>query len=139
MSRPTVDELNQISKFRDAFGYMPNLIIDISKNRGGRHNNIRIWCYYDAGTCLTKDLFVTTANMEGYQFEIMDIKPIIDDEFIKEMMSYNSMPTGSSNFENVEIASDCEPDLVDAAAAFEDSNKYFKDKLKEKSVSDYFD
>lgn len=139
MSRPTVDELNQISKFRDAFGYMPNLIIDISKNRGGRHNNIRIWCYYDAGTCLTKDLFVTTANMEGYQFEIMDIKPIIDDEFIKEMMSYNSMPTGSSNFENMEIASDCEPDLIDAAAAFEDSNKYFKDKLKEKSVSDYFD
>lgn len=76
MSRPTQDELNQISEFKKSFGYAPNLVTDIFKNRRGRWNMVRLWSYFDTGTCRKQDLFLTTANMKSVdQFIMVDFSP----------------------------------------------------------------
>lgn len=45
----------------------PNIVIDIYKNRRGELNSVKIFRYFDYGTCRSKDLFVTTANYQGIQ------------------------------------------------------------------------
>lgn len=40
----------------------PNIVIDIYKNRRGDLNAVKIFRYFDFGTCRCKDLFITSAN-----------------------------------------------------------------------------
>lgn len=45
----------------------PNVVIDIYKNRRGELNNVKIFRYFDYGTCRCKDLFVTNSSYQGIQ------------------------------------------------------------------------
>lgn len=68
-SRPTVAELkkietimrNNISKAKE-----PNLVYSIYKNRGGKHNKVKIWLYVDYDTMRVHDLFVT-----DYEYKLL--------------------------------------------------------------------
>ena len=45
----------------------PNVVIDIYKNRRGELNSVKIFRYFDYGTCRCRDLFVTNASYQGIQ------------------------------------------------------------------------
>lgn len=92
MARTTDEELQEVSKFIDSFGVKPNIVTDIYKNRRGRWTNIRIWSYYDYGTCRKTDLFITSASMRERidDFTIMDFKNVEAQDFSSLLEDYNS-------------------------------------------------
>ena len=45
----------------------PNIVIDIYKNRRGELNCVKIFRYFDYGTCRCEDLFVTDASYKAVQ------------------------------------------------------------------------
>ncbi len=64
--RPTPDELNKIAPFLNKVaGIEPNQVLDLYKIRRSRLTNIRIWSYFDYGTCRKQDLFITKGDF-GY-------------------------------------------------------------------------
>lgn len=65
--RTTPEELNILSEVSKKYGLEPNQVTDIYKVRQGRHTNVRIWSYFDYGTCRKKDLFLTDANFNEVQ------------------------------------------------------------------------
>lgn len=133
-ARVTPDELQLISKFIDNFGLKPNIVTDVYKNRRGRWTNIRIWSYYDYGTCRKQDLFVTSATMKEKleDFVIMDFKNQDEQDFSDLLTLYNNgeikekvykeyyMPADETN----ELVSD----LEDAFGDKEEREKFYKDK-----------
>ena len=133
-ARVTPDELQLISKFVDDFGLKPNIVTDVYKNRRGRWTNIRIWSYYDYGTCRKQDLFVTSATMKEKleDFVIMDFKNQDEQDFSDLLALYNNgeikekvykeyyMPADETN----ELVSD----LEDAFGDREEREKFYKDK-----------
>lgn len=73
MSRPTPEDLKMVGGFKSRFGYEPNLITDVFKNRRGRWTMCRIWSYMDLGIMRRIDLFVTTPTNELIEeFQIVD-------------------------------------------------------------------
>lgn len=44
----------------------PNIVMDLYKNRRGKMTSIKIFRYFDYGTCRAKDLFVTTDTYNKY-------------------------------------------------------------------------
>lgn len=92
MARTTDEELQEVSKFIDSFGVKPNIVTDVYKNRRGRWTNIRIWSYYDYGTCRKTDLFITSASMRERidDFTIMDFKNVEAQDFSSLLEDYNS-------------------------------------------------
>ena len=92
MARTTDEELQEVSKFIDSFGVKPNIVTDVYKNRRGRWTNIRIWSYYDYGTCRKTDLFITSASMRERidDFTIMDFKNMEAQDFSSLLENYNS-------------------------------------------------
>lgn len=133
-ARVTPDELQLISKFIDNFGLKPNIVTDVYKNRRGRWTNIRIWSYYDYGTCRKQDLFITSATMKEKleDFVIMDFKNQDEQDFSDLLTLYNNgeikekvykeyyMPADETN----ELVSD----LEDAFGDREEREKFYKDK-----------
>lgn len=61
IARPTKEELEII---KQEGWETPNRVIDVYKTRSSPWNQIRIWSYFDGGTCRNKDLFVTNSRME---------------------------------------------------------------------------
>ena len=59
MSRPSIEEINQVAEFKKSFGFTPNLVTDVYKNRRGELTEIKIFRYFDYGTCRVTDLFMT--------------------------------------------------------------------------------
>jgi len=66
----------------DGINEMPNIVLDIYKNRRGRIVNAKIFRKFDYGTCRTKDLIMTDTNYNkwnmgvgriDYPFEIQDL------------------------------------------------------------------
>lgn len=91
MSRPSVEELNAVSGFKQSFGYAPNLVTDVFKNRRGRWVMIRIWSYWDAGTCRKYDLFVTTPNLKAVkEFSVVDFKRTDNEDYSELLALYNT-------------------------------------------------
>lgn len=91
MSRPSVEELNAVSGFKQSFGYAPNLVTDVFKNRRGRWVMIRIWSYWDAGTCRKYDLFVTTPNLKAVkEFSVVDFKRTDNEDYSELLTLYNT-------------------------------------------------
>lgn len=91
MSRPSVEELNAVSGFKQSFGYAPNLVTDVFKNRRGRWVMIRIWSYWDAGTCRKYDLFVTTPNLKAVkEFSVVDFKRTDNKDYSELLALYNT-------------------------------------------------
>ena len=83
VSRPTQEELKMLEHYRQSsFDIMPNFVIDVYKNRGGRWTMLRIWCYNDLGTCRRIDLFATTPDLKPIEdFELSDFVNDIAPEF----------------------------------------------------------
>ena len=91
MSRPTTEELNAVSGYQGSFSYKPNLVIDIFKNRRGRWVMVRIWSYWDAGTCRRQDLFLTTHDMKNIkEFNLMDFTRTDNVDYTELLKLYNT-------------------------------------------------
>lgn len=139
MSRPTPDELNQISEFKKSFGFFPNLVTDIFKNRRGRWNMVRIWSYNDLGTCRKHDLFITTANMkEVTDFIVIDFEPYEQNmKFFNDIeILYNTKNTKETKEDIIPLIEiNEENDELDLSAAFGNVDDRLI-KIKDKDISD---
>lgn len=67
------------------YNHEPNIVIDIYKNRRGELNSIKIFRYFDYGTCHCEDLFITDCAYKAVQdigqlqyekrpFDFLDLK-----------------------------------------------------------------
>ncbi len=133
-ARVTPDELQLISKFVDNFGLKPNIVTDVYKNRRGRWTNIRIWSYYDYGTCRKQDLFVTSATMKEKleDFIIMDFKNQDEQDFSDLLALYNNGEIKEKVYKEYYMPADETNELVsnleDAFGDREEREKFYKDK-----------
>lgn len=138
MSRPSIEEINQVAEFKKSFGFTPNLVTDVYKNRRGRWNMVRIWSVHDLGTCRKHDLFITTANMKSVDnFIIVDFTAY-EDETLKELEKlYNTGEVTGSLLDEVEayIEPNTENILGSLVNAFGDDGDRLE-RLKERSISD---
>lgn len=69
-ARTVPEELEAIEPFSKKIGIVPNQVADLYKVRRGRFVNVRIWSYFDYGTCRKKDLFITYPDysvVEGFE------------------------------------------------------------------------
>lgn len=91
MSTPSPDELTAVASFKQNFGYSPNVVTDVFKNRRGRWNQVRIWSYFDKGTCRKYDLFITSDRMKPLnEFFIVDFKRNTNIEIQDLLQLYNN-------------------------------------------------
>lgn len=102
MSRPTPDELKLVSEFGKDFGYKPNVVIDIFKNRRGRWTQVRLWGYNDLGTCRREDIFVTTPdNKPIEELRIIDFEQNKSEELLALEEFYNQQKIGEEEAEPI--------------------------------------
>ena len=52
---------------------VPNMVMTVYKNRGGRYKDVKIWYYVDLGTMEFIDLFVTNLNYEPVNMDKTEI------------------------------------------------------------------
>lgn len=137
MSRPSVEELNQISEFKKSFGYTPNLVTDVYKNRRGRWNMVRIWSMHDLGTCRKYDLFITTANMKSVDdFIIVDFKSYESEELKDLEKLYNTGEISENLCQEIIDTKDYSDTIFDnLTGAFGDREDRLN-KIKNKDISD---
>lgn len=60
--RAKIAPLVQTLKAKGAINRDPNVVIDIYKNRRGELNSVKIFRYFDYGTCRCEDLFITDSE-----------------------------------------------------------------------------
>lgn len=137
MSRPSIEELNQISEFKKSFGYTPNLVTDVYKNRRGRWNMVRIWSMHDLGTCRKYDLFITTANMKSVdEFIIVDFKSYESEELKDLEKLYNTGEVGENLYQEIiditNFSDTIQDNLTNAFGDREDR----LNRIKDKDISD---
>ena len=109
MSRPTPDELKLVSASCENFGYRPNVVIDVFKNRRGRWTQIRIWGYNDLGTCHREDMFVTTPdnkpiedlNIINFEIEMTDEMRQLEHYYNNEIIDSEEKEPILNAFENI--------------------------------------
>lgn len=137
MSRPSVEELNQISEFKKSFGYTPNLVTDVYKNRRGRWNMVRIWSMHDLGTCRKYDLFITTANMKSVdEFIIVDFKSYESEELKDLEKLYNTGEVSENLYQEIIDITDSSDTILDNLTnAFGDREDRLN-RVKDKDISD---
>lgn len=76
------------------YGFTPNCVTDVYKNRRGRWTMVRIWSRVDLGTCKRYDLFVTTAqNSPIEDFQVIDFNMEKTDEMneLEELYNYGTI------------------------------------------------
>ena len=61
-ARTVPEEITAIEPFVNKYGKTPNQVTDLYKVRRGRFTNVRIWSYFDYGTCRKYDLFITNGD-----------------------------------------------------------------------------
>lgn len=105
------EELNLLDAVCQEYGAYPNQVTDVYKMRRGRWVDVRVWSLADLGTCRTRDLFVTDANLVPIpDFEIRDI--LLDyDEMDKTNNTLKLLNTGEVVEEKVEIEEDSWEDM----------------------------
>ena len=137
MSRPSIEELNQISEFKKSFGYTPNLVTDVYKNRRGRWNMVRIWSMHDLGTCRKYDLFITTANMKSVdEFIIVDFKSYESEELKDLEKLYNTGEVSENVYQEIIDITDSSDTILDNLTnAFGDREDRLS-RVKDKDISD---
>ena len=137
MSRPSIEELNQISEFKKSFGYTPNLVTDVYKNRRGRWNMVRIWSMHDLGTCRKYDLFITTANMKSVdEFIIVDFKSYESEELKDLEKLYNTDEVCENLYQEIIDITDSSDTILDNLTnAFGDREDRLN-RIKDKDISD---
>lgn len=145
MSRPSKDELETLSGFKNCFSFSPNLVIDIFKNRRGRWNMIRIWAYADLGCCRREDLFVTTTDLKPIEdFKVVEFSALNYKNYqaLCDKLNENSGITDSINEKDkydLETFSNITPEqlLENPVEAFHDEID-LKKQVANKSFSDFF-
>lgn len=137
MSRPSIKELNQISEFKKSFGYTPNLVTDVYKNRRGRWNMVRIWSMHDLGTCRKYDLFITTANMKSVdEFIVVDFKSYESEELKDLEKLYNTGEVSENLYQEIIDITDSSDTILDNLTnAFGDREDRLN-RVKDKDISD---
>lgn len=65
---PGSEEAQSIQPYLDehSFAHTPNLVIDIYKNRRGQATAVKLFRYFDYGTCRSEDLFVMDTDYKPY-------------------------------------------------------------------------
>lgn len=73
---PGSEEMEAIQEIlqENMYPKTPNQVVDIYKNRNGSVTAIKLFRYFDHGTCRTTDLFVTDTNYKPYLY--IDDKPL---------------------------------------------------------------
>lgn len=62
------DEMKEIEIMVEKAGLeMPNMVVDIYKNRRGKHASVKLFRYFDHGTCRVKDILLTTGTYKVIQ------------------------------------------------------------------------
>lgn len=145
MSRPTKTELNELSGIADSFGFIPNLVTDVFKNRRGRWTMVRIWSNNDLGCCRKEDLFITTADMKPIDdFKFINFNNVNFEDYQGLCRLYNEgfIPNEEQDEidDNCYQLSDVKPDelLKNAVAAFEDAEDN-KKRNAQKDFADFLD
>ena len=134
MSRPTPEEQKLIEGFQKLYNLKPNLVMDMFKNRGGRWTMLRIWSYFDAGTCRTYDLFATTPDLKPLEdFQIIDFVKEINPELkaFEESLNENltEIPEDLSPLEEIEIGElDLKASIEKAFGSSEEQRKRVQSK-----------
>ena len=65
MTRISPEEYKEIETLIEQSGIVePNVVMDIYKNRGGEWTQVRVWSYFDTGTMVKKDLFITDGRFQ---------------------------------------------------------------------------
>jgi replicative DNA helicase len=74
------DELEIVEQLCKHAGIeVPNVVMDIYKNRRGEYTSIKLFRYFDYGTCRVRDLFLTTLShniIKNYDKIAYDIKTV---------------------------------------------------------------
>lgn len=80
------DELTPIKEYCQHMNYpMPNIVIDIYKNRRGEMCDIKIFRCFDYGTCRVRDIVATTNS--SYKI-INDIPPLVYETVCEDLSKY---------------------------------------------------
>lgn len=150
MSRPTPEELKELTENGITFPSYPNIVIDVYKNRRGKWTQIRIWGHNDLGTCRRKELFVTDIKNNPIEdFRQIDFKcnNEIDLTALEEYYNDGVIPdeTKKTNVEILEavvhqsqIAHADNDDEFFITEAFDNKIDIYK-KAKKRSLRSYFD
>lgn len=137
-SRPTQEELKQLSSFIEQYGITPNMVTDFYKNRGGRWTMIRVWSVYDYGTLRRKDLFVTTPNLKPISdFQLVSFFTEKTEEEIELEKRFNEDCEDTEINEIIEnLAQPFEVPFDEDVAAFGDLNEQRK-RVKSKGFEEF--
>ncbi len=122
MSKPTQEEINELSEFTKNFSETPNMVTDVYKNRRGRWTDVRIWSKVDLGRCLRKDLFMTDLGKHLMdQFAAVNFENTDYSKYQDLLDYYNDGIVSDEIYEELTQISDLQPeDLLDnAGEAFE--------------------
>ena len=85
----TKDELEIIGKVNES-GWVPNIVTDIYKLRGGENTQIRIWSMMDLGTLRKSDLFVTNSRLDIVDIGYEKIEYELVEEDYNRLMDFQS-------------------------------------------------
>lgn len=82
----TPEELENIQDVLTTMHYQrPNVVMDIYKNRRGKMNNIKIFRYFDYGTCRSQDIVATHQDYSGLgEIPKLEYEMIIEDLSVYE-------------------------------------------------------
>jgi len=86
------EEYSRVEPYFKDMGLMrPNIVSDIYKNRRGSITNVKIWSYFDYGTCRMKDLLVTTQS-----YKMIDNVPVIayKESKVVDLLDFLTRPKG---------------------------------------------
>ena len=150
MSRPSPEEVKLVAGIMEYTGQLPNIVIDIFKNRRGRWTQVRLWGRNDLGICQRKDYFMTTADNKPIKdFHVIDFLPSFDEN--QDLLSLFNDGVVIEE-ENKEEILDRFVDMVEKsqeAKVHEDENFFITDafenkvdlykQVQNKTIGDYFD
>lgn len=136
MSTPSPEELTAVAAFKQNFGYSPNVVTDVFKNRRGRWNQVRIWSYFDKGTCRKYDLFITSDRMKPLnEFFIVDFKHNCNMEVQDLLKLYNNGEVANNEVIKTYIKEEDEQILNNFSEVFGDREDRLM-RIKNKGLSE---
>lgn len=136
MSTPSPEELTAVAAFKQSFGYSPNVVTDVFKNRRGRWNQVRIWSYFDKGTCRKYDLFITSDRMKPLnEFFIVDFKHNCNIEVQDLLKLYNNGEVANDEIIKTYIKEEDEQILNNFSEVFGDREDRLM-RIKNKGLSE---
>lgn len=136
MSTPSPEELTAVAAFKQSFGYSPNVVTDVFKNRRGRWNQVRIWSYFDKGTCRKYDLFITSDRMKPLnEFFIVDFKHNCNMEVQDLLKLYNNGEVANDEIIKTYIKEEDEQILNNFSEVFGDREDRLM-RIKNKGLSE---